>query len=280
MSEQNDLTKLHRAIMIILNEIKRICEENDIKYILAGGSCLGAVRHDGFIPWDDDADLEMTRDNYEKFRSLCLEGKLSEGFSFQDKETDPHYGGEGFCRIRLDGTRCIIRYHKEKGYNHLGVFVDIFPIDYSYTDNIKKIKKWIRKDQKYSRFIANKSSPNLPTFRSKVLRALLVFTTREKLLTKRSKIERIMDRPNNRKVGVSLPSRYSAEQAVFPSSLHRNLVMHKFEDGEFLIPSDYDTYLTIIYGKSYMTPPPPDQRVAHLPVDIDIPDEILNKYKH
>lgn len=110
----------------MLVEFDRVCRENDIKYVLFGGSLLGAVRHKGYIPWDDDADIAMLREDYNRFmlhlneldKSICY---------FQDHETDPEYRW-GYGKLRRTGTKYI-----RVGQEHLkcktGIFVDVFPLD-------------------------------------------------------------------------------------------------------------------------------------------------------
>ena len=139
------LKDLQNSILSILIEIKRICEKHNLKYILYGGSCLGAVRHNGFIPWDDDADIAMPRKDYEKFIKLCKEGALESEFYLQDfSEEEPNYYSP-WIRIRKNNTLCVIQYHKDDGFRHLGVFVDIFPFDYCSTSNFTNIEKQFKK---------------------------------------------------------------------------------------------------------------------------------------
>ncbi len=107
-------------------ELDRVCRTNNINYVLFGGSLLGAVRHKGYIPWDDDADIAMTREDYEKFRSVASQLNPDICF-FQDHSTDPEYRW-GYGKLRRTGTTFI-----RAGQEHLkcktGVFIDIFPLD-------------------------------------------------------------------------------------------------------------------------------------------------------
>lgn len=85
----------HRKLQLIelelLEEVDRICDKYNIQYILDSGSLLGAVRHKGFIPWDDDADISMTRSEYEKFCKVCTEELKGSNFFFQNDNTDKYY---------------------------------------------------------------------------------------------------------------------------------------------------------------------------------------------
>lgn len=124
--KENDLEKLHKEIFVILEEIHRICEENNINYFLSDGTLLGAIRHKGFIPWDDDADVQMLRTDYNRFCEIC-EKELKEDFFLQTQETDENYNWI-YGKVRLKNTEYI-----RSGQEHLkqstGIFVDIFPLD-------------------------------------------------------------------------------------------------------------------------------------------------------
>ncbi len=109
----------------MLIEIDRICRENDIAYYLDGGTLLGAIRHDGFIPWDDDADIVMTRAEYGKFFKACQAGALdTDRFFLQDYTTDPEYRW-GYAKLRRNGSEFL-----RKGQAHVklnqSVIMDIF----------------------------------------------------------------------------------------------------------------------------------------------------------
>ena len=90
------LTAIQQKLLQMMKEIDQVCRENDIHYSLGGGTAIGAIRHRGFIPWDDDIDLYMTRDNWEKFKQAERDGKLPANRRIESAETD----------IRCNGSIC------------------------------------------------------------------------------------------------------------------------------------------------------------------------------
>ena len=110
----------------VLNEIKRVCDRNGIKYYITAGTLLGAVRHGGFIPWDDDVDIVMKREDYERFGRICR-AELRPGFFYQSEQTERDYPF-GFAKVRKDNTS--VREKILDGLEiHKGCYVDIFPLD-------------------------------------------------------------------------------------------------------------------------------------------------------
>lgn len=131
MAEAKELTpeefrRMQLLQLDMLVELDRVCRKNHIRYNICYGTLLGAVRHKGYIPWDDDADVVMLREDYEKFKRII--GDLDETICyFQDHDTDPEYRW-GYAKLRRTGTKYI-----RAGQEHLkcktGVFIDIFPLD-------------------------------------------------------------------------------------------------------------------------------------------------------
>lgn len=114
---------VQEKILEIACEIKRLCEKHGIPYYISDGSCLGAVRHGGFIPWDDDFDIVMTRENYERFAEIAKK-ELQAPFFYQDSETDPAYPCV-FAKVRNSDTTFIEEDFAHLPINH-GIYVDIF----------------------------------------------------------------------------------------------------------------------------------------------------------
>lgn len=124
---ENDLQGLHEVLLELLVEFDRICRKNNIKYSIDGGTLLGAVRHGGFIPWDDDADVIMTRKEYEKFKRVYKKELNSKKFYFQSIESTLGYRW-GYAKLRRKGTKCV-RLNQEHMLYEQGIYLDIFVCD-------------------------------------------------------------------------------------------------------------------------------------------------------
>ena len=122
----NDQDRVKCAQLDMLVELKRICEKNGIAYFLVGGTLIGAIRHCGFIPWDDDIDVGMLREDYERFISLC-KTELSDEYALYDWHKDEK-SPIPFLKMKIKGTHYREKLSKETTIND-EIFIDIFPYD-------------------------------------------------------------------------------------------------------------------------------------------------------
>ena len=254
----------------MLRELDRVCRENGIVYTIFGGTLLGAVRHKGFIPWDDDADVCMLREEYEKFRQVSNQLNPEICF-FQDHTLDLEYRW-GYGKLRRTGTQYV-----RVGQEHLkcktGVFIDVFPMDDipisvvgQFVNNIYCF--CLRKTLWSEVGKLNESNP--------VIRFLYKGLSHIKPATVFRHIQRLVNRSRNDSenrvrcllfpaTGTlyrknSLKTRYG-----MPKSWFTDLYEYEFEGFYFFGTKDYDTILTYIYG-DYMKLPPEEQRISHAPV--------------
>jgi len=262
-TKNTELKKLQSVQVEILDEIDKICRENNLNYFLIGGTLLGAVRHKGFIPWDDDLDIGMLRDDYEKFKELCLDKKqLNKKYFLHCFETDNDYW-LSFMKVRKNNTT-----FGEKNIKildtHKGIFVDIFPFD-----NVKHKKSFLQKVRAFliitivdAIYCKHKLRKVKACRRNLVVRILMLFSSK-KLHTFQKKLLTINCNKNTNYivsfVGGGSPIKGILEKnKVFPT------VNLKFENREYPCPKDYDYYLKRVYG-DYMKLPPEDQRITHEP---------------
>lgn len=122
----DQLRQLQLTQLEMLKLFDKICQEHGIAYSLYAGTLLGAVRHKGFIPWDDDLDVCMSRKNYDRFLKVWEETK-HDGYLLQNKENSPAFS-QSFSKIRKEHST-FLQSEKEAGCYHTGIFIDIFPLD-------------------------------------------------------------------------------------------------------------------------------------------------------
>lgn len=124
----------HQAVLLeLLTEFDRVCRENGIRYQLFAGSALGAVRHQGFIPWDDDLDVVMLRQDYDRFLRIAPD-QVGAQYHVQG-EFGPHWPMH-FSKLRKNGTTCLEKYHPRDPKIHQGIYMDIFPCDNLRSDGL------------------------------------------------------------------------------------------------------------------------------------------------
>ena len=121
------LRKLQMVELDILVEVDRICRKHNIEYFLAGGTLIGAIRHNGFIPWDDDIDISMTRENYNKFIEVQKKELNTDKYYFESMETDENCGML-YAKVKRKNSK-YIEFASDSNRDNLGIWIDIFPID-------------------------------------------------------------------------------------------------------------------------------------------------------
>lgn len=250
------LRRLHKIQLDMLIEVRRICNKYDIKYSLIGGTLLGAVRHQGYIPWDDDADVGMLRKDYEKFRKVCQTELDSEKYYFQDDRNTKGYRW-GYGKLRRRNT-LFLREHQEHLDFGQEIFIDIFPLDYA-PDNIL-----LREFHAFYCFCIRKSlwSPVGKIVEDNVLKKLVykVLSRIPKEVIYRHYYRYVGTRKKSHIVRLNLfPTR---KPYGFPIKYFRELRNFIFEGETFTGTQFYDEYLKIKYG-DYMKLPPENKRIIH-----------------
>jgi len=256
----------------ILRDVTRICEDNKLQYFLSGGTLLGAVRHKGFIPWDDDIDISMPRKDYEKFIQIC-KTQMESKYFLQCNETDPTYWLP-FIKVRKNGTvfeeESIISIDAHKGF-----FVDIFPLDNANkeTSFLQRIQGSISKN--IAKIVNHKRGivflPKKPGWKLKrILSLMMPFSIN--FLTKLQ--QKIMGWNKNDKAPyfTSIGSRYDLIKQTIPKNKFLPNTYVEFEGRFFRAPNDWDYVLKRIYG-AYMSIPLKENRQNHKPVRIIFGDE-------
>lgn len=269
--EGKELRRLQLIQLDMLTEFDALCRRRGIPYTIFGGTLLGAVRHGGYIPWDDDADIAMLRDDYERFKSFASE--LDESICyFQDHDTDAEYRW-GYGKLRRTGTT-FVRAGQEHFSCQTGVFVDVFPMDavprslagQAFVD----LQFFFLRKILWS--AVGKISPSATPVERAVYRLLskispnIVFARLNKWIAKHRCSEALRVRtllfPSTGKLYIKNPLR---ERYSMPKEWFTDLSEYEFEGHKLMGVRDYDRVLTYIYG-DYMKLPPESERAAHAPV--------------
>lgn len=243
----------------ILKSVTDFCVENNIRYFLCGGTLLGAVRHQGYIPWDDDIDLMMPRPDYERFLSEFNIENLKIGhYKINDQYPWP------FIKISKEGT--FIKRINGDFIKDVGVNIDVFPID-GFPNNSDNRLNHIRKlsrlrtiywNQYKSWFNKNRNLKlGIEVFLSKIY---FLFRNEKQLSQTLDKIAKSIDYNKSKNVGIALWG-YGLRE-VNKKNVYNDTVKVTFENNLFDAPIKYDEYLTNVYG-NYMEWPPIEKRVAH-----------------
>lgn len=257
----DEMQKLRQAQLMIANEIKRICDKYQIAYFLDAGSLLGAVRHNGFIPWDDDIDIGMCKRDYERFIEVAPE-ELEERF-FLDNEYTNSQNPYVFSKVRLKGTTYIEKIGNE-GFRHNEIFVDVFPY-YYISDNLLVRKIEGTEMAILSQIIMSKAGYKV--WKGQGLKKRLKFIPTDLLgavcsaAFLRKQVHRLYTKHDHTEMlCVHAGSCYG--YWFFPEKILTELEEHIFENTYFTIPKNYDYFLTKAYG-DYMTLPPKEKQITH-----------------
>ena len=268
-SEQ--LRKLQLEQLEILKEVDRICRKNNIPYYITGGTMLGAVRHKGFIPWDDDIDVSMLRKDYEKFCKVCKKDLDEEKFFLQTWDTDKYYPYQ-YGRVRKNHT-LYIRPGHENAKHHNGINIDLFPVD-NVPDNrilcrIYKTGCELFRKMLYAPVGAVRSTSRLEKIIYRILscfgkeRVKRYFNNWIKFFGKfySSRVDAVgfayrLSSTDKKKLGKD--NYYEMYHGMKLEKI-KDLTEYSFEGMKFYGVRDYDYYLRTLYG-DYMTLPPVEKR--------------------
>lgn len=263
----------------ILKDVASYCEKNNIRYYLAYGTLIGAIRHKGFIPWDDDIDIVMPRPDYEKFISEF--SKKNEYCNL--KLVTPYDENSIYTFSKVIDVNTVkiesgVRYTEE----YLGIDIDVFPMD-GQPDEEKQYKKYYQKKMRlYFTYSLLRTQNNVYSGYKKVLHSFFCFLINKVLKLDKTKILKKIEKINK-------PYKYDSSIYVGATSSDVNSIKNRhkknlfdeyiyadFEDCQFRIPKGYDEVLSDMFG-DYMQLPPENERVTHHGNKVYIKENIKNE---
>lgn len=253
------IEELRELQMQILDYVDAFCRKHDIKYTISGGTLLGAVRHGGYIPWDDDIDIQMRRDEYDRFTQLWNNEKMKHRyFEFISIESG---NSMGYPFGKVHDTRTITYMG---GYEMTGVYIDVFPVDYivdlkDFRIRHKKIKRLYEKRR--SRFNLMRIKYGKIKLRS-IVKSLLICPTKP-FNWYAERINELAKEKSTEKTNLIYEMVAGLRcKLPIPSVVFNHYKTITFEDRNYMSVNDTHTYLKQTFG-DYMTLPPKEKQVSH-----------------
>ena len=246
-----ELQKLQDMVYSIFQEFDRICQKYDIHYTMEGGTLLGAVKYGGFVPWDDDIDVVMKRNEYEKFLQVAP-GELDGKFFLQSYNNVPEFP-LNYAKLCLNGTEIYDYDYTHLKNMHHGVFMDIFPIDEVKPEQLQKhcsavgILTGARK---------TKLKAIHPTGIRKVVYGALALLPMKTLI---GMIDRRCKKHNGKNTGYFYEvCNANKKFPAMPRNIYDDTMRLNFRDGAYEASAQYDSFLKSRFGERYMDTLPPE----------------------
>ena len=279
---EEDISKMQQVLLSMAKDLAAVCEKNDISYLLGGGSALGARRHKGFIPWDDDMDINVRRQDIDRLMQL-IEEEYPEKYRVMGPEMTEGFFSSFYEIQRKDSVFREFAYQKDE---ECGIKIDIYPMENTYNSVLRRLvhgigtdagllllscirifwhrKEWLAlaKDNSKARFL----------IKAKAAIGAVFYRSRWKWFSRVQRwIRRCKDDNSNCIVMPTGRRHFFGE--IFRRDPYCKTCLKPFEDTEFRVSVVNDRYLRQRYGKDYMVIPAEDKRDRHVLYDLRFPDE-------
>lgn len=269
-------SKMKRIWAVLLDmylAFAEVCEKHGLKYCVMGGSLLGAIRHNGFIPWDDDFDVLMLREDYNKFMEVAPKD-FAHPLFLQTPYTDPDYF-VSWIKIRNSETSGVSLLTNHRRFNQ-GLFFDIFPMDYCDINTIEKDTVEINTLNKKLGAFMRRGSKRL---NERQKQDEFTYYT-DNPLSVWKEIQQIASNEKYRNSGFLCNTVYTGDPYNFrmhPANCYTEIIDHEFEGITVKIPVGYDEILSIMYGEYMKLPSVENRGVRHHDIIFD-PDRPYTYY--
>ena len=271
MAQNEFLKQLQKTEFNILLEALAICERLGLRVYAVSGTCLGAVKYGGFIPWDDDIDIALPRRDYDIFVREASR-YLPSFYFLQTRETDPEYYGN-FAKIRDSRTTFVERSACKLNINH-GVYIDVFPLD-GYPEGALAQKMFAIKKRIYTLRISKKHYSPKRSLRWRLMSALAVILvpSADRAWKKREALFRKIDFDSAKTIG-NFGNAWDKKEIV-PREYFASAEIKKFEGSDIPVHVGYEKYLAKLYGDITKDPPESEQIPHHYALMIDLEKSYL-----
>ena len=258
--ELSTMDQLHQFELELMDEVDRICREHDIPYFLDSGSALGAVRHGGFIPWDDDMDIGMLRSDYDRFLEIAGR-ELKPEYALQTHETDPHVY-KFYAKIRKNNTLYPSRISGK--YENQGIAIDLFAFD-RIADDEATAREELQRLRKLYRLIRIRATwRETGNMARKICGLLLHIVSEKRLRARYHKLCTMHNDTEASRVCCYLYKMSQKKELFFDIDRMMPVKPVRFEDRVYRIMNDPDHYLTVMYGDYMKLPDEEDQKMPDL----------------
>ena len=250
MRKITNLDEMREIELGIMKDVHAFCVKHHIRYYLSHGTLIGAIRHNGFIPWDDDIDIFMPRNDYSRFCKLFTDSENEFHLKLVNHRTKPYFGR---AMSKVIDTRTVLTETDFRGDDPIGVFVDIWPLDGVPNSTILRYLYF-----KICKFINGLIYTKIGLNANKIKKIMLVIISSRILVSVLDKIIQVCDYEKCKEITCMV----DPYNAIMDKEIFSKSKLHKFEDSYFYVPENYHKLLSLLYG-DYMKLPPKEKRIPH-----------------